>query len=348
MKQIYIIGDIGTEVTLKSVREQLPNSGDIEVVINSGGGEVIEGFAIMNLLKQYKGGDVYTTVIGMAASMASVILQVGKERRAYDNSEIMIHAPFAMVEGTADELTRFANRIREVENNLINVYLERMTVTKDELKQLLSTDSFMGADTAKSLGLVDNVLQNFKVAARMKDETMAKKVYNAVVKALGLIKNEKTGEMYHEGELAVGTAVFSDEDMSISVEDGSYEVNGLTIVVVSGIITEINEITETTEVEEAEINDEMKEEDNESEKILSDLREEIAALKEENDSLKKELEDKDSEIANKVEEINSINAKLDEVSNKVINASAPSKQKATATKATYAQDKELISMFNIK
>ena len=118
MNEILIYDAIGEDyfgngVTAKSIHDQLSGmEGDVVVRLNSPGGDVFQGTAIYNILEQYKGGKVTMVVDGLAASAASVIAMAGHLTMA-DNSMLMIHNPWTVAAGDAEELRSNAELRRE-------------------------------------------------------------------------------------------------------------------------------------------------------------------------------------------------------------------------------------------
>ncbi len=133
---------------------------DIKIYVNSPGGSVTAGMAIYDTI-QYVKSDVSTICIGMAASMAAVLLAAGKKgkRFALPNSEIMIHQVMGGMEGQASDIKIHAERILKMKERL-NKILSGLTgqpittVEKDT-----DRDNFMTASDAKKYGLIDKVLE---------------------------------------------------------------------------------------------------------------------------------------------------------------------------------------------
>ena len=125
--QINIVGSIGGwEVSLQNVMEQVKTAGAVDeylVVINSGGGEVFEGYAIYNYLLSLN-KPITTRGVGIVASIATVIFLAGKKRQLYNNTQFLIHNPWSMTEGDANEFIKKAEELKNIENNLIDFYVQ--------------------------------------------------------------------------------------------------------------------------------------------------------------------------------------------------------------------------------
>ena len=134
-------------------------SEDIKLYINSPGGSVSAGLAIYDTMNFIK-SDVSTICIGLAASMASVILSSGaKDKRfALPNSEIMIHQPLGGIQGQASDIKIASDRIIKIKEK-INKILAKNTkqklskVTKDS-----DRDYFLSAKEALDYGLIDKII----------------------------------------------------------------------------------------------------------------------------------------------------------------------------------------------
>jgi ATP-dependent Clp protease protease subunit len=133
---------------------------DIMLYINSPGGVIYSGMAIYDTMQHIK-PDVSTICLGMAASMASVLLAAGQKgkRFALPNSEIMIHQPLGGAEGQASDIEISARQILKLKDRL-NAVLAKHTGQKiDKIKDDGDRDYFMDADVAKKYGIVDKVFK---------------------------------------------------------------------------------------------------------------------------------------------------------------------------------------------
>ncbi len=135
-----------------------PNA-DISMYINSPGGEVYAGLAIMNTM-QYIKPNVSTIGMGVVASMASVLLAAGEKGKRFllPDSTVMIHQPSA---GTQGMITDMEISVREGQRlkKLITQKMAEFTGRKEkELFDAMERDNWMDADTAKKFGLIDGIL----------------------------------------------------------------------------------------------------------------------------------------------------------------------------------------------
>jgi ATP-dependent Clp protease protease subunit len=132
---------------------------DINVYINSPGGSVTSGLAIYDTM-QYIRPDVSTICIGMAASMAAVLLAGGSKgkRTALPNARIMIHQPWGGVQGTASDISIQAEEILKTKKRINEILALHTGRTYDQLMKDTDRDYYLAAEEAKQYGLIDAVL----------------------------------------------------------------------------------------------------------------------------------------------------------------------------------------------
>lgn len=132
---------------------------DVTLYVNSPGGQVTAGLAIIDTMNNIK-NDVSTVCVGLAASMGAVILASGAKGKRYalPNSEIMIHQPHGGVEGQASDIEISAKRILK-NRDILNKILARATSQPlSKIEKDVDRDFFLGSDDAKKYGIIDKVL----------------------------------------------------------------------------------------------------------------------------------------------------------------------------------------------
>jgi ATP-dependent Clp protease protease subunit len=131
---------------------------DIFLYINSPGGSVSAGLAIVDTMNHIK-PSVATVVVGMAASMGSVILASGAKgkRFALPNAEVMIHQPWGGVQGQAADIEITARHILATRDRLNKILAKASGQTLAKVEKDVDRDFFMTADEAKKYGLIDTV-----------------------------------------------------------------------------------------------------------------------------------------------------------------------------------------------
>jgi ATP-dependent Clp protease protease subunit len=165
---IFLAGSINDEVAnvviaqLLHLAHQDPKK-DISLYINSPGGSVSAGLAIMDTMNFIK-PDVSTICVGLAASMGSMLLSAGAKgkRFALPNSEIMIHQVLGGAEGQASDIEIAAKRIIKVKENLIKILAKNTGKSATQIEKDMDRDNWMGASEAKAYGIIDEVLTKNK------------------------------------------------------------------------------------------------------------------------------------------------------------------------------------------
>ena len=133
---------------------------EIYLYINSPGGLVTAGLGIYDTM-QYVKPDISTLCIGQAASMGSFLLAAGTKGKRFSlpNSRIMVHQPSAGFQGQATDIEIHANEVLALKKRLNEIYSKHTGKSVEEIKSALERDNFMTADTAKSFGLIDEVVE---------------------------------------------------------------------------------------------------------------------------------------------------------------------------------------------
>ena len=133
---------------------------EIYLYVNSPGGLVTAGLGIYDTM-QYVKPDISTLCIGQAASMGSFLLSAGKKGKRFSlpNSRIMVHQPSAGFQGQATDIEIHANEVLALKKRLNEIYSKHTGKSVDEIKTALERDNFMTAETAKSFGLIDEVVE---------------------------------------------------------------------------------------------------------------------------------------------------------------------------------------------
>lgn len=239
----------------------------IDVRLHCDGGSVIEGWGIYDRLRA-TGKVITCTVEGNAASMATVIMMAApKERRkAYKNAEICVHNPWVPAYAlgdtlTAAELEKAASDLKETQNKMLDLYVERCECNREEMQALMDEDKYIGVDRAMELGLIGEIIapasakkqglmlnnKNSKKMAKEKDEKVEVKasLLDRALAKLGLRTID---------ELAKGMDLSTSDGQTLTVEreegepqvgdkaspDGEFVMpDGKTIVVKDGVITDI-------------------------------------------------------------------------------------------------------------
>lgn len=159
--EIYIYQEIGEGwfggISADSFSKELKEIGQVDVLdifINSPGGNVFDGIAIYNQLKRFNAKKI-VHIDGLAASIASVLMLAGDEIRMAKNAQVMIHDPWGMCVGTADDMVKSAEALSQVKETIVETYRARTRQSADEIKKWMEAETWMLSGEAKSRGFVD-------------------------------------------------------------------------------------------------------------------------------------------------------------------------------------------------
>lgn len=306
--------------------DQIPqDDGNIDLKLHCNGGDCIEGWAIYDALRQ-SGKEISATIEGKCASMATIILlSAPKERRfATKNARICIHNPFIMgvfEPMTADKLHAQEQALREEQNRILDLYVERTGADRDELQALMNEDKFIDVDRAMALGFVGSVLEpntasishsknnmenNVTIKASLLNRILAKLGLKDIedFKVMDMVLTTATGE-----ELTIERETGDPQVGDVASPDGSFVMeDGTTIVVEGGVIASIT-APEPEPEEKPEAKDEAEPSVEELQAKIAELEAENAELKAENEELKAEPSEEDKKKAQADAEILDIVAK---------------------------------------
>lgn len=163
-ERIIFVGDVISDELANVVIAQLlflesqDSKKDITMYINSPGGSVSDGLAIYDTM-QYLKCDVSTICVGMAASMAAVLLSGGKKgkRFALPNSQILIHQVMGGVEGQATDIKIKAEQILKLKESLNKILAKHTGQEIKKIEKDADRDYYMSAKEAVTYGLIDKV-----------------------------------------------------------------------------------------------------------------------------------------------------------------------------------------------
>lgn len=171
--EILIYEQIGKDwwddsgVDAKSFAEELsniPRNRKINLRINSPGGNVWDGLAIYNLLKERK-AMVECDVDGIAASIASIIALAAGKVRIPKNGLFMIHKPLAVCAGNAEDMEKTIKVLDKHEDSLVSIYKEETDQPEESIRQKMSDETWFTGEEAVAFGLADELTEEVKIAA---------------------------------------------------------------------------------------------------------------------------------------------------------------------------------------
>lgn len=295
---IYLIGEVGREITLKKVIELVATtdtSKPLNVHIHSEGGSVYEGVAIYNYLKNLSQG-CDTFAVGLVASIASIIMLSGKNKTAYNLNNVLIHLPSYSIEGNADELRLYASDLDKIEVNIAKIYEAETNFTYDEAITLMREDRMMTSEEVVKFGLT---IQPYKAVAKYKStntnylnmNNRTQKLINAAKSFLGF-KNLIVFtadqmeldfyELEEDGVIEVGAKAFFD---GADAEGEFVMADGETYVFVAGELTEIKPVEKVVAIEDKDA-------------IIAALEEQLSAMTAKAVDLSNEVKAKSNVILN--------------------------------------------------
>lgn len=165
---VQVFGGVDSEMAhqvnkLLLAMEKADNKKPIYLFINSPGGEISSGFSIYDTARFIQ-PEIFTVVVGMAASMGSLIALCAKKqnRFAFPNAKFMIHQPLisGVMHGSASDLEIGAKEILRTKEKINKIYAEETGKSMDEVKLMTDRDNWMTSEEAKSVGLISKVVSS--------------------------------------------------------------------------------------------------------------------------------------------------------------------------------------------
>lgn len=142
---------------LSQLIQNLPDTvTNINVHINSYGGEVAEGLAIYNSLKNFK-AKITTIVDGFACSAASIIFMAGNERIMNESSLLMIHNALMMTSGNSDQLRKDADDLDVMNDQIVKAYLGKVNILEDDVRRLMKDESWITPEDSVKWGFATSI-----------------------------------------------------------------------------------------------------------------------------------------------------------------------------------------------
>ena len=206
-KQYFSLVQVGTEATLNiygditswpflesdvssySLSKQLDEMQGItqlNVYINSYGGEVAEGLAIYNALKRKaQTAKVITYCDGFACSIASVIFMAGTERKMSKSSLLMIHNAWTLGQGNAEELRKIADDLDIITSASVEAYKSVATISEKKIRELMNAESWITPKDAKKYGFITEIIEE-------KQENPSQSVKNSLISMILEAKKGKS------------------------------------------------------------------------------------------------------------------------------------------------------------
>lgn len=182
----------GEGVTARRVASALRTlgAGPITVNINSPGGDMFEGLAIYNLLREHK-GDVTVKVLGVAASAASIIAMAGDTVQIARAAFFMVHNSWVVASGNRNDLRETADWLEPFDATMADIYVARTGADTKAIAKLMDAESWIGGSAAIEQGFADELLPSDQVGqGDAKAQAHAARRLEAALRASGIPKSE--------------------------------------------------------------------------------------------------------------------------------------------------------------
>ena len=300
---VYIYSEVGGhDVNAKNFIDELKTIKDknIDVHINSLGGSVFDGLAIYNALKNHS-KKVTTKVEGISASIASVIAMAGDTIEMAENSLFMIHNPFAMSGGDANELRKTANILDKIRNEIAGIYASKSKHNADHYINLMDVETWFNSTETLEMGLINGITQPLKIEN------------NYDVSKFENISNEKINKIINQSK----TIVMAENTQNENVVETKEVSNDASLIgkikSMLGVKNEHEEGHEgdDTPAEKADwalTYEELKSRVDNLENAIHDIEEKMGMAENEVENKTKALEVANEELQNKAVEISKLKA----------------------------------------
>jgi ATP-dependent Clp protease, protease subunit len=165
---IHIYGDLGSDVEVKDILEQIKNesSEEIELMISSVGGDAFGGLSIYDALKA-TGKKVKVNIFGICASASSIIAMAGDEIFMGAGAIMMIHCASASG-GNIKELESKIELLKMIDDKMLNIYQSKTKLEKDFIKSLMEKETFMSSADALKYGFISSIDEKNEMVAKLK------------------------------------------------------------------------------------------------------------------------------------------------------------------------------------
>lgn len=305
-KDIYLIGEVweGGLFSIENVVNELKDMPkDLETItlhINSPGGSVYEGFGIVDMLRKAN-KKIKVSLSGFCASIATYVACALADNKdditASEHTKWLIHYPMSGTWGTAEELEKNAQVLRDIENDAIKVYQKVTGLSEEDLRELMKEDSEITAAKAVELGFIGKIQDEYKAIANVNfkksDMTNTKEINEKLQKTEGML-SKIMGLLSGKKNLSVqdanGTVIdFPDvkegeaADIGATAKVGDSPANGA-YVMPDGETW----VFENSKLKEKKPNEESVE--------ITNLKKEVEDLKKERDTLKASVTEKEGVI----------------------------------------------------
>jgi len=223
----------GWDFTVKDFKrdfDAIKKSKKLRLLLNSPGGDVFDGMAIYNLLAGYR-DKLSVEVLGVAASIASVIALAGRELIMAQGSYLMIHNPSGIVVGNAGDMRKTAETLDKIAGQMANIYAGKSYLSREEVLAAMEEESWYTAAEAVEAGFADRVEDRGQIAALAFD--MRQFNYGRVPEILASrpavdggdeIQNKGGEEMRTLNEILVALSELSEEETAKATDEDKQRI----------------------------------------------------------------------------------------------------------------------------
>lgn len=268
---IYVNGVIGEDTNLLDIIRQFKSYKgvtEVEAHIDSVGGSVDVGQSIFNYLRNLN--VPVTTIANKAYSIAATIFMAGDIRLVEEGADrVMIHMPWAMVQGGSEDLEMVSKELKAIENDFVKFYSTYTSIDEGSIKDLLKNETFLNADEAVEIGLATGKKETLQAVAfynkqENKEMTKTEKFLNAMnaffngeseIKAL-IIQDANADEINFSEVAEDAQPIVGDKAVDADnkpIEGERVLPTGETYIFENGVLTEIKPAEEVEEEEEAPV-----------------------------------------------------------------------------------------------
>ena len=301
------------------------SSGDIEILLSSGGGSVFDGIAIASLIKRYE-GQTTATGIGFVASIATVILLSADVVQLDKNALLMIHNAWTGEMGEASEFRKIARDLDKISNQIASVYVDQIEKagklindskdeTKSHLKNLMNRETYLNAEEALELGLIDKIsegkkkededsygfINSLNAKEVLKDVQGKAPVHfvNQLKKFVPIMANENELNFWDKLKNLLGSNPEKLDQLNTEVKAEADAKQDQAIEAAKTLLSEngFNVLSESEATEEATEAEEVVVEATATEEVVEAVKEEEAVLAKENAELKAKLKEAELKAA---------------------------------------------------
>lgn len=211
--EIMIYDDIGDSfmggISARQFAEDvkaLPPVDSINVRIWSEGGSVFAGNSIYNTLRNHP-AQINVSIDALAGSIASVIAMAGDNIEISANGFVMIHDPWVITGGTADELRSQADVMDKISSKLVETYVSRTGNSEADIREWMAAETWMNAEEALERGFVDTITEDNRMAAKVRHGERYRHV------PLSLVQGERPRAARHANSLSYVAAALRSKNL---------------------------------------------------------------------------------------------------------------------------------------